>query len=64
MKIGDTVVKISKKPFQNGMREAIVVSFGEMTIPVNHTKVGNKTVACVFLKDCTGPVRQDILEVK
>ena len=64
MKPGDTVTKISGKPFQNGMKKAVVESVSEFTIPKNHTLVGTKTVPCVFLKGCVGPVRVDILSVE
>lgn len=64
MKPGDTVYKKSGKPFQNGMKEAVVDYVDTMTIPVNHTKVGTKTVLAVALIGCVGMVRQDILEVK
>jgi hypothetical protein len=64
MKVGDTVAKLSGKPFQNGMKTAVVEGFGEMVIPKNHTLGGFKTVACVTLMGCEGKVRQDILEVR
>jgi hypothetical protein len=63
MNIGDAVKKTSGKPFQNGMKTAIVQSLGEMIVPKNHTLTGTKTVLCVYLKDCVGPVRADILSV-
>ena len=63
IKIGSVVEKKSGKPFQNGMKEAIITSFGEMVIPLNHTLDGTKIVPCVYLNDCRDPVRQDILTV-
>lgn len=60
---GDTVVKISGNPFQNGMETAVIESVWEMTIPLKHTETGSKTVQCIFLKDCKGLVRADTLSV-
>lgn len=67
MNIGDKVVKISGKPFQNGLKVGIITSIGKMTIPEAKDKIKTngafKDVKCVYLQDCIGPVRMSQLKL-
>ena len=76
MNVGDTVIKISGKPFQNKMKEAVIESFSSMTIPTNPIFDGKdadgkdifirklKTVPSVTLVGCKGDVRLSQLCLK
>jgi len=57
MQIGNTVIKNSGKPFQNGKKIAIIESFTTMTIPLGNKQLGTQDVEAVYLVDCIGPVR-------
>jgi len=57
MQIGDTVIKKSGKPFQNGMKTVVIESHTTMTIPLGNKEPGTQTVEAVYLVGCVGPVR-------